>query len=183
MTIKYTIIFHSTYGPPKFTQIWIFGLKIYHLATLPESRQTPTFSMTLHACMYIWESTYIGSFSEKQHYVLINPMDWLACEGCKWKHSSGADKFSFLVISVDLEIDKFNISISSSLLNRCTNANLSKCPNQKFRIPKLKGVWRMRWEGQREMSRAFIGLTFEAVVRFSEAFSRKDLRAIFFFTS
>jgi hypothetical protein len=27
--------------PTKFTQIWIFGLKIYHLATLPESRKLP----------------------------------------------------------------------------------------------------------------------------------------------
>jgi hypothetical protein len=34
MTIKYTNIFHSTYGPPKFTQIDIFGFKIYHLATM-----------------------------------------------------------------------------------------------------------------------------------------------------
>jgi hypothetical protein len=25
--------------PPKFTQIWIFGLKIYHLATLSEARE------------------------------------------------------------------------------------------------------------------------------------------------
>jgi hypothetical protein len=34
MTIKYTCIFHSIKGPPKFTQIWNFGLKTNHLATL-----------------------------------------------------------------------------------------------------------------------------------------------------
>jgi hypothetical protein len=33
MSIKYTNIFHWQ-GPPKLTQIWIFGLKTYHLATL-----------------------------------------------------------------------------------------------------------------------------------------------------
>jgi hypothetical protein len=32
---KYTNSFHDK-DPPKFTQIWIFGLKICHLATLPE---------------------------------------------------------------------------------------------------------------------------------------------------
>jgi hypothetical protein len=33
MFIKYTDIFHCNMYPPKFTQIWIFGLKIHHLAT------------------------------------------------------------------------------------------------------------------------------------------------------
>jgi hypothetical protein len=39
-------------GPPKFTQLWIFGLKIYHLATLigkrkqskPETKETANLS-------------------------------------------------------------------------------------------------------------------------------------------
>jgi hypothetical protein len=34
MAIKYINIFQSMQGPLKFTEIWILGLKIYHLATL-----------------------------------------------------------------------------------------------------------------------------------------------------
>jgi hypothetical protein len=34
MVIKYNIIIHTFQSPPKFTNIWIFGLKINHLATL-----------------------------------------------------------------------------------------------------------------------------------------------------
>jgi hypothetical protein len=34
MTVKYANVFRS----PKFTQIWIFGLKMYHLATLVAKR-------------------------------------------------------------------------------------------------------------------------------------------------
>jgi hypothetical protein len=34
MTTEFTNFFHYYVGPPKFTQIWIFGLKTYHLATL-----------------------------------------------------------------------------------------------------------------------------------------------------
>jgi hypothetical protein len=34
MAIKYVNAFNYIKGPPKFTQIGIFGLKIYHLATL-----------------------------------------------------------------------------------------------------------------------------------------------------
>jgi hypothetical protein len=38
--IKYTIIFYVLQDPPKFTQIWIFGLKTNHLATLDLSIKT-----------------------------------------------------------------------------------------------------------------------------------------------
>jgi hypothetical protein len=34
MVIKYNKIFYILQDPPKFTQIWIFGLKRNHLATL-----------------------------------------------------------------------------------------------------------------------------------------------------
>jgi hypothetical protein len=34
VAIKYTNILHTTQDPPKFTQIWTFGLKTNHLATL-----------------------------------------------------------------------------------------------------------------------------------------------------
>jgi hypothetical protein len=37
MAVKYINIYQSTSGPPKFTHIGIFGLKINHLATLPQS--------------------------------------------------------------------------------------------------------------------------------------------------
>jgi hypothetical protein len=36
VSIKYTNIFHCKF-PPKFSQIWIFGLKTNHLATLVET--------------------------------------------------------------------------------------------------------------------------------------------------
>jgi hypothetical protein len=38
-SIKYTIIFQLQ-DPPKFTQIWIFGLKTNHLATLALTVET-----------------------------------------------------------------------------------------------------------------------------------------------
>jgi hypothetical protein len=38
MTIKFINVFHcKTLEAPKFTQIWIFGLKICHLATQAKS--------------------------------------------------------------------------------------------------------------------------------------------------
>jgi hypothetical protein len=38
MVIKYINILLQ--DPPKFTQIWIFGSKKFHLATLPQTKET-----------------------------------------------------------------------------------------------------------------------------------------------
>jgi hypothetical protein len=39
-------------GPPKFTQIGIFGLKIYHLATLPFKASTVTENTEMQISRY-----------------------------------------------------------------------------------------------------------------------------------
>jgi hypothetical protein len=41
MTIKYLYLHFPIKGPPKFTQIGIFGLKGIHLATLVEIKDAP----------------------------------------------------------------------------------------------------------------------------------------------
>jgi hypothetical protein len=41
-TMKYTKMFHPK-APPKYTQIVIFGMKIYHLATLISARKLSIF--------------------------------------------------------------------------------------------------------------------------------------------
>jgi hypothetical protein len=65
---KWTKIFQPfpIQGPPKFTQIGIFSLKIYHLATLLQTQRVTHFYRSTYSevkgCLIYFTSTYVGGW-------------------------------------------------------------------------------------------------------------------------
>jgi hypothetical protein len=45
-------------GPPKFTQIWTFGLKAHHLATLLRSLSSDLFIVSMRKKWESWDSAF-----------------------------------------------------------------------------------------------------------------------------
>jgi hypothetical protein len=56
--MKLTNIFR--WGPPKYTQIGIFGMKIYHLATLDSMVR-----------FILWEDIWAVQISSRQYFLLL----------------------------------------------------------------------------------------------------------------
>jgi hypothetical protein len=71
MAIKYATNLPSQ-DPPKFTQIWIFGLKIYHLATLLGSSHAKL--VFLIALVSMYNGIRRIDFSNKEFFIQIKCM-------------------------------------------------------------------------------------------------------------
>jgi hypothetical protein len=69
MSIKYTNIFHCKTLKKLCTQIWIFGLKIYHLATPVQIMNTKEFERAFLACKEMPTSTHVRIKIKRKDFV------------------------------------------------------------------------------------------------------------------